>query len=188
VNLFDGKTLDGWRGASKGTGYVARDGVLACNQQGGVLMTQEQYGDFHLKFEFKLTPGANNGIGIRVPTNMRDAAYDGMEIQILDNTSEQYTNLQPYQYHGSIYGIAPAKRGFLRPVGQWNEEEIICRGKQVTIRLNGETIVDANIAAASTPETLDHREHPGLSREAGHVALCGHGAELEFRNIRIKPL
>ena len=99
VPLFNGVDLTGWTGDTRG--YWAEDGVLAGKPLGN-LYTEAQYGDFILRFEFKLTPGANNGIGIRVPLK-RKASTEGMEIQILDDTSEEYKDIKPYQYHGSIY-------------------------------------------------------------------------------------
>ena len=186
VGLFDGKSLDGWQGATKG--YAVEDGVLICLKEGGgFLYTDKEYGDFNFRFEFKLTPGANNGIGIRTPIG-GDPAYVGMEIQVLDDTAEQYKNLKPYQYHGSIYGVAAAERGHQKPVGEWNSEEIICDGKHVVVKLNGATIVDADIEQASTPKTIDGRDHPGLERAKGYIAFCGHGARVEFRNLRVKEL
>jgi len=185
--LFNGRDMTGWVGNT--TGYYAQDGKMICDPKkaGGNVYTADQYGDFIFRFECKLTPGANNGLGIRAPLS-GDAAYEGMEIQILDDTAAQYATLQPYQYHGSIYGVVPAKRGHLKPVGEWNYEEVVAKGRQITVNLNGETIVDANIDKASTPETMDHRPHPGLKRDKGHIGFCGHGDYLEFRNIRIKPL
>jgi hypothetical protein len=184
--IFDGKTLDGWEGGKDG--YEIADGVLACLPKGsGNLYTEKEYGDFHLKFDFKLTPGANNGIGIRAPLT-GDAAYVGMEIQVLDDSAEQYKDLKPYQYHGSIYGVAACKRGHQKPVGEWNSQEIICKGKHVQVILNGETIVDADIEKASTPKTIDGNNHPGLQRASGHICFCGHGTRVEFRNLRLKEL
>ena len=184
VSLFDGKTHSGWQGATKG--YVIENGVLVC-QKGGNLFTKEQYADFIFRFEFKLPPGGNNGLGIRAPLK-GDAAYVGMEIQILDDSAPKWKNLKPYQYHGSIYGVVPAKRGHLKKVGEWNFEEVTCQGTQVTVKLNGTTIVDADIIKASTPKTLDGKKHPGLKRTTGHIGFLGHGARIEFRNIRIKKL
>lgn len=188
ASLFDGKTLAGWQ--AKGDSYIVKDGAILCNpkgQGGGNLYTEKEYGDFHLKFEFKLVPGANNGIGIRAPLQ-GDAAYVGMEIQVLDDTAPGYASLKPYQYHGSIYGVVAAKKGHLKPVGEWNTEEIICKGKQVTIILNGVTIVDADIEKASTPKTVDGNNHPGLKRDKGYICFCGHGSPVEFRNLRVKDL
>jgi hypothetical protein len=179
--------MAGWVGNT--TGYYAKDGKIVCDPSlaGGHLYTAEEYGDFIFRFEFKLTPGANNGLGIRTPRS-GDPAYRGMELQILDNTAAKFANLQPYQYHGSIYGVVPAKRGHLKPVGQWNSQEVLARGPHIVVNLNGTTIVDADIDEASTPQTMDKRDHPGLKREKGHIAFCGHGDYLEFRNIRVKPL
>ncbi len=187
VSLFDGKSLDGWVGATKG--YAVEDGALVCLKKGGGnLFTQGEYGDFIFRFEFKLEPGANNGLGIRAPLQ-GNAAYVGMELQIIDNSAKQYAKLKPYQYHGSIYGVVPAKRGFLKPVGEWNSEEVICKGRQVTVKLNGETIVDANLdEAAPGGKTMDGSQHPGLQRAKGHIGFLGHGARIEFRNIRIRSL
>ncbi|WP_169979386.1 3-keto-disaccharide hydrolase [Tautonia rosea] len=183
-DLFNGQDLTGWFGATDG--YSVADGILYCIEgSGGKLYTEEEYDDFIFRFEFKLTPGANNGIGLRAPTE-GDPAYAAMEIQILDNTAEKYSNLAPYQYHGSIYGVVPAKRGYLRPVGEWNEQEISCIGNQIRVVLNGETIVDADIQEASKEGTIDGREHPGLKRPTGYLALLGHGDRVDFRNLKIK--
>lgn len=189
--LFNGKDMTGWTNQDGGVheGYITKDGMIMVEPQraGGNLYTTDQYGNFIIRFEFKLPPGANNGLGIRTPRGV-NAAYNGMELQILDNTADKYKNLKPYQYHGSIYGVVPAKRGYLNPVGEWNYQEVIARGKQITVNLNGETIVDADIEKESTPSTRDGRDHPGLQREKGYIAFCGHGDRLAFRNLRIKSL
>jgi hypothetical protein len=185
--MFNGKDLKGWQGNTKG--YVVKDGMIVVEPElgGGNLYTAKEYGDFIMRFEFKLTPGANNGLGIRTPLNV-NAAYNGMELQILDNTAEKYKTLRPYQYHGSIYGVVPAKRGYLKPVGDWNYEEVIARGNEITVKLNGTTIVDADIKEAGSPKTMDGREHPGLFNKKGYIAFCGHGDKLAFRSLRIKTL
>ena len=126
-------------------------------------------------------------LGIRAPLE-GDAAYLGMELQILDNTADIYARLEPYQYHGSVYGVIPAKRGFLRPVGEWNEEEVRVEGTRIRIILNGEVIVDGDIAEARDKGTMDHQDHPGLKREKGHIGFLGHGSLVQFRKIRIKEL
>jgi hypothetical protein len=111
-----------------------------------------------------------------------------MEIQVLDNTSPIYANLEPYQYHGSVYGVIPAKREFLKPVGQWNEEEIRIEGDRIRVTLNGQIIVDGDLKEASMNGTLDHKNHPGLLRTKGHIGFLGHGSEVRFKNLRIKSL
>lgn len=187
VSLFNAQDLTGWTGSTKG--YLVKDGNIVLDPKlgGGNLYTVGQYADFVLRFEFRLTPGANNGLAIRAPLS-GDPAYVGMEIQILDDTAAKYSNLMPYQYHGSIYGVVPAKRGYLKPIGQWNSEEVIASGRRVSVRLNGTIIVDADIDQASKPKTIDGRDHPGLKQQEGHIGFCGHGDYVEFRNIRIKTL
>lgn len=186
--LFDGTNLDNWVGNK--AGYLLQDGAIVVNPQstsGGNLYTKEEYSDFEYRFEFQLTPGANNGLGIRAPLE-GDAAYVGMELQILDSEADIYKNLQSYQYHGSIYGVVPARRGYLRPIGEWNEEVVVVKGTRVKVILNGETITDADIKEASISGTLDHKEHPGLKRTTGHIGFLGHGDVVRFRNIRVLPL
>jgi hypothetical protein len=188
VPLFNGKDLSGWTGNT--TGYVPEEGGrLVCypDRGKGNLYTTKEYSNFVFRFEYKLTPGANNGLGIRAPLE-GDAAYVGMEIQILDDSADQYKDLKPYQYHGSIYGVVPAKRGYQKPVGEWNYEEVTAQGPHIKVVLNGETIVDANIDEASKNGTMDGKEHPGLKRKTGHIGFLGHGSQLEFRNIMIKEM
>ena len=191
--LFNGKDLSGWvygtrNGApnKSGKGYQVENGVLfTTKEDGGNLFTEKEYADFVLRFDVKLTENANNGIGIRAPLE-GDAAYVGMEIQVLDDGGSQYTKLQPAQYHGSVYQMFPAKRGFQKPVGEWNSEEIAVRGRRITVTLNGTTIVDANLDDVKDPAVL--KKHPGLANKSGHIGLLGHGTRVEFRNMRVKEL
>ena len=111
-----------------------------------------------------------------------------MELQILDNEDPIYKNLEIYQYHGSVYGVIPAKRGFLKPVGEWNYQEVYVKGNHIKITLNGTVILDGDIAEASKNGTVDHRDHPGLKNEKGYIGFLGHGSEVKFKNIRIKEL
>ena len=186
-SLFNGKNLDGWVGNKQS--YKVEDGVIVVDPKGGGsggnLMTSEEYSNFILRFEFQLTPGANNGLGIHAPLE-GDAAYLGKEIQILDNTAEKYANLKKFQYHGSVYGVIPAKRGFLKPVGEWNQEEVIVSGSKIKVILNGTAIVDGDMMEASKNGTIDGYDHPGLKRTSGHIGFLGHGDVVRFRNIRIK--
>jgi hypothetical protein len=184
--LFDGTNMDSWQGNL--TDYVIRDGEMVIEPKPGSrgnLYTKNEYKDFDFRFDFKLTPGANNGVGIRAPLE-GDAAYVGMEIQILDNTADIYKNLEPYQYHGSVYGVIPARRGYLKPVGEWNSEEIIARGNRIQVILNGEKILDGDIKAASKNGTMDKKSHPGLLNKQGYIGFLGHGSVVYFRNIRVK--
>lgn len=184
VPLFDGQSLAGWTGSVDG--YKVEDGAIVCiPESGGNLFTARQYDDFVLRFDFKLTPGANNGLAIRSPL-ANDVAYSGMELQILDDESSKYATLEPYQYHGSIYGVAPAKRGHLKPAGVWNEQEVTAKGSQITVKLNGEVIVDQDLNDFATSATVDGKAHPGLQRRQGHIGFLGHGSRVDIRNIRIR--
>ena len=189
VQLFNGENLDGWVGNKQS--YRVENGNILVDPSGGGsggnLLTEGEYSDFIFRFEFQLTPGANNGLGIHVPLQ-GDVAYVGKELQILDNTAEKYANLQPYQYHGSVYGIIPARRGFLKPVGEWNIQEVTVNGSKIKIVLNGSTIVDADLQEATKNGTMDKKEHPGLKRNTGYIGFLGHGDVVRFRNIRIKDL
>jgi len=188
IALFNGRNLDNWIGNKES--YVAEEGIIVIKPgsgSGGNLYTEEEFSDFIFRFEFMLTPGANNGLGIRAPLK-GDAAYAGMELQILDNTAPVYANLQPYQYHGSVYGVIPAKRDYLKPVGEWNYQEVDVKGTQIKITLNGTVIVDGDIAEPRDKGTMDHNEHPGLKNTRGHIGFLGHGSVVRFRNIRIKDL
>ena len=188
VSLFDGKSLAGWTGSL--AGYAVENGNLICVAGGkGNLLTEAEYSDFTLKFEFKLTDGANNGLGIRCPKVAEGNLHlEGIELQILDDTAEKYKTLKPYQYHGSVYGIVPAKVGSLKPLGEWNQQEVTAKGRRVTIVVNGTTIVDADLDEATKTGTLDGTPHPGLSRAKGHLGFLGHGDRVDFRRIRIKSL
>ena len=186
--LFNGENLDGWNGNK--TDYVVEKGVIVIYPDkggSGNLFTEKEYADFNFRFEFQLTPGANNGLGIRAPKE-GDAAYKGIELQILDNTADKYKDLHEYQYHGSVYGVIPAKRGFLKPVGEWNEQEVIVTGDTIKVILNGEIIVDGNLKVARKGGTLDGKKHPGLKKKKGHIGFLGHGDLVRFRNIKIKEL
>ena len=186
--LFDGTHINEWTGNT--VGYVIKEGALVVNPEngsGGDLFTKNEYGDFIYRFDFQLTHGANNGIGIHAPLQ-GDAAYLGMEVQVLDSEDPQYANLQPYQYHGSVYGVMPAKRGFLRPIGEWNNEEIMVKGTKIKVTLNGTVILEGDYMAASKNGTIDHNQHPGLLNKTGHIGFLGHGDILRFKNMRIKRL
>ena len=188
ISLFDGGTLDGWTLVRKtGRGYVVENHVLVCPADGGGnLFTRKEYSNFVVRFEFRTEPGGNNGVGIRAPLE-GDAAYAGMEIQILDDQAPVYQGkLRPAQYHGSIYDVVPARQGFLKKAGEWNQEEITASGRRITVILNGTTIVDANLDSVKDPQVL--KKHPGLARSQGHIGFLGHDTRVEFRNIRLREL
>jgi hypothetical protein len=186
--LFDGTNMHEWTGNL--VDYRLEDGCIyvpAETKFGGNLYTKKEYANFVYRFEFQLTPAANNGVGIRTPME-GDAAYVGMEIQILDNEHPVYRDLKEYQYHGSVYGVIAAKRGFLKPTGEWNAQEIRADGNRITVTLNGTVILDGDLKEAAANGTIDGQQHPGLFNPSGHIGFLGHGSEVRFRNIRIKEL
>lgn len=186
--IFNGKDLTGWViKRPYGPGYFVENGRLVCpSDGGGNLFTDKEYANFILRFEFRLEEASNNGIGIRAPYE-GDIAYTGMEIQVLDHDAPVYKGkLKPGQYHGSIYDVVPAKTGFLKKLGEWNEEEILAQGRHIKVTLNGTVIVDANLDDVKDPDVL--KKHPGLQRTTGHIGLLGHHSRVEFRNLRVKEL
>ncbi len=169
VSLFDGRTLNGWRGATKG--YTAENGLLVCQKKGGGnIFTVKEFGDFIFRFDFRFEPGGNNGVSVR-----------GHEIQILDDYAPQHKNIKPCQYHGSIYCCVPAKRGSTKPAGEWNSEEIMCQGSHWKVTVNGQVIVDVDLKTVPGQEDL-------AKRTKGPLGFRGHASRVEFRNLRLKAL
>ncbi|MEO0017147.1 MAG: hypothetical protein RLZZ522_430 [Verrucomicrobiota bacterium] len=175
-SLFNGKDLSGWTGA----GYVVEDGAIVCTPEGRNLVTKETFASYILDFEFKLPPGGNNGLGIHYP-GQGDSAYTGMELQILDNTDPKYKDLKDYQFHGSLYTLAPAAKTGLKPVGEWNHERVTVMGPALKVELNGEIILRANLDDINAA----HPKHEGAKRRSGHLAWLGHGDRVALRNIGI---
>jgi hypothetical protein len=177
--LFNGKDLTGW----KGQGYIVEDGAIVSTPKGKNLVTEETFSNYILEIEFKLPPAGNNGLGIHYPGE-GDGAYTGMELQILDNTSEKYAKLKDYQFHGSLYTLQAAKREGLKPVGEWNHQKVTVNGPIITVVLNGTEILNANLDELAKA----HPEHKGVLRRSGHLAFLGHGNKVAFRNIRIAEI
>ena len=176
TSIFNGKDRTGWIGATDGY-KVTEEGTIAAMDRKKDIYTEKQYSDFILRFEVKMDSGANNGIGIRTPAEGKAT----LECQILDNSSPKYANKKDYQYHGSLYYHVGAKRGFLKPVGEWNEQEISVIGTQVKVTLNGTVILDTDLSQLK-------KKSKGLKRTIGHIALLGHGAGVYFRNLRVKEI
>ncbi len=183
--LFDGKSLNGWAGALEN--YEVADGAIRCKTgKGGVLHTKDEYGDFVVRLEFKLPPAGNNGLAIRYP-GQGDTAYVGMcELQVLDDGAPQYAKLDPRQAHGSAYGMSPAARGYLRPTGEWNFQEVTVVGSTIKVELNGNLILDTDLSQVK--EFMANSPHPGKDRTQGYFGFAGHSDPVSFRNIRIKEL
>ena len=186
ASVFDGKTLDGWGGPV--ANYEVEDGKLRCKSgAGGTIYHKQELGDFAARVQFKVPPGGNNGLAIRYPGE-GDTAYVGMcELQVLDDTAAKYAGkLDPRQYHGSVYGVVPATRGYLRPVGEWNFEEVTVVGPRIKVELNGTVILDADVTKAK--DFMAQSAHPGLSRKTGFFGFAGHNDPVEFKDVMIKPM
>ena len=186
TSLFNGKDLTGWKvhnGKIESWSADKDKGLLFVKGGGGGwLMTEKEYANFELRLEFKVPKNGNSGVALRSPMK-GDPAYTGMEIQILDDPS--YKDLQKWQATGSIYGVVAASKVPTKPVGEWNSYRIVCNGRKVTIELNGEKVVDADL----DDHVKKHAEsHPGILRKTGHLGLQEHGGRVEFRNLYVKEL
>jgi hypothetical protein len=183
TTLFNGKDLSDWKGATDH--YEVVDGAIVCKPgKGGTIYAPQVYRDFTARLEFKLPPGGNNGLAIRYPGE-GDTAYVGMcELQVLDTEHPKYATIEPRQVHGSAYGIAAAHRGYLRPVGQWNFQEVTVRGSTIRVELNGTVILDTDLATITT--YLENKAHPGKDRTEGFFGFAGHNDPVAFRHVRIK--
>jgi len=184
-SFFNGKDLTGWDGAVEN--YEPVDGSIRCKEgKGGVLHTMDQFADFVARVEFKLPPGGNNGLAIRYP-GLGQAAYDSMcELQVLDTEHPNYKDIDPRQAHGSAYGMIAAKRGYLRPTGEWNFQEVTVQGSKIKVELNGSVILDGDLAEVK--ELMANSAHPGKDLKVGSFGFAGHGDAVEFRKIEIKTL
>jgi len=185
-NLFDGKSLANWQriGQKKDIWSVADGTLVMGGEGGGWLATPTDYADFELVLEFQLSSDSNSGVYLRAPADATHISRTGMEIQILDDFHAKYAKVQPWQRTGSIYHVAAAKTGHLKPAGEWNEMKIRAVGPHVTISLNGATIVDDMID--KHPEL--NAEHTGLARKSGRIGLQSHNGVVKFRNVRVRDL
>lgn len=183
--LFNGEDLSNWAGSVDN--YEVADGAIRCKAgKGGVLHTKDEYSDFKVSLEFKVPAGGNNGLAIRYP-GQGDTAYVGMcELQVLDNDDPKYAKLDKRQYHGSAYGMAPAARGYQRPTGEWNYQEVTVVGSTIKVELNGNVILDTDLSKIT--EYMANSPHPGKDRTSGFFGFAGHGDAVSFRNVRIKSL
>lgn len=186
VSLFDGKTLDGWIGKFKN--IKAKNGMILIEKgcRGG-LLTEKEYGDFVLRFDFRLHPGTNNGLLIRTPKD-KLPPRDGIELQILDNSAKKYAKIKDYQFHGSLYFVAPAKRGFQKKVGEWNTQEVSCIGSKLRVTLNDNVILDIDMNDFDPKDTVSKHPVPALRHSKGHIGFLCHHDPLELRNLRIKEV
>jgi len=185
-SAFNGKNFEGWAGPTNN--YSVDQGSIQCMKgKGGTIYVNDELSDFSARMEFKLPPGGNNGLAIRYPGS-GDTAYVGMcELQVLDDSAKKYAKLHPSQYHGSAYGMAPAARGYQRPVGEWNFQEVTVNGSRIKVELNGTLILNADLANVEKP-MYDLGKFKGRLRKSGYFGFAGHGDAVSFRNISIRNI
>jgi hypothetical protein len=184
--LLEDNDLSGWIGDVDEHELVNGELHIKPGAHGNIV-TKDQYDNFVARVEFKLPPGGNNGLAIHSPGPDANSAYEGLEIQVLDDSPEHYPDLHEYQTSGSVYGLIPAPRRYVRAPGEWNYQETVIDGDHVVVRLNGFTVIDANLSQARE-QPLDGSKHPGAFRKTGHFGFCGHNDPVVFRNVRIKRL
>ncbi len=187
VSLFNGKDLTGWQGMQgKATNWGVKNGELTCTGGKGAqwLATTKEYSDFELSLEFKLPKNGNSGVFIRAPEK-GNPWVAGMEIQLLDDYGDKWKNLKPDQFTGSIYAaLAPTKRA-TKPAGKWQTMRIRCVANSCKVWVNGQQIVDANLAELAKTHG---KKVPGLKREKGFIGVQNHGDPVSFRKIRITEI
>jgi len=185
TSVFNGKDFTGWAGPVEN--YKIKDGAIVClPEKGGTIHTKEQYGDFVARVEFQLPPGGNNGLAIRYP-GTGDTAYVGMcELQVLDDGHKKYAKIDPRQAHGSAYGLAASQRGYVRPAGEWNFQEVTVKGSTIKVELNGTVILDTDLSTIT--DYMAKSPHPGKDRKEGHFGFAGHSDPVAFRNVAVKRL
>jgi Domain of Unknown Function (DUF1080) len=191
--LFDGRSLEGWRGFTSEkppAGWAVVDGTLVRQGPGGDILTVDEFGDFELRLQWKISEGGNSGIFFRVTRTGSQVWESGPEIQVLDN-ARHADGKDPRTSAGANYGLHAPARDVTRPVGEWNDAALIVSGPQVEHWLNGEKIVEYELwstewesaVKASKFETL-----PAYGRaRRGHIALQDHGDLVWYRDIRIRP-
>ena len=189
VEYVNGKDLSNWQGALDS--YEVLDGAITCKPgKGGDLLTKDPFEDGTIRIEFKLPKAGNNGIALRTPAGGH-SAKDGLEFQVIDSdgynekqAADGKPGLEPYQYHGSLYHCVAAKHGYLRPVGEWNFQEIDVDGQKIRVTLNGTTILDVDI------DTFDRSQiaspPKGLDRRSGFIGFAGHHDPVQFRSFKVK--
>jgi hypothetical protein len=185
--VANGRDFAGWSGPTQE--YEIKDGAICCQAgKGGTIFTDKEYADFAARLQFKLPRGGNNGLAIRYP-GKGDTAYAGMcELQVLDEHYEDATGqkIDPRQVHGSAYGMVGAHRGYQRPIGEWNFEEVTIQGPKIKVELNGTVILDCDLSTVN--EFMANSGHPGKDRTKGHFGFAGHNDPVCFREVQIKQL
>lgn len=187
-SIFNGKDFTGWAGPVENFEVV--DSAIRCKTgKGGTPYYNQDLTDFAVRLEFKLPKGGNNGLALRYP-GTGNTAYVGMcELQVLDDNYDKVKGkLDPRQVHGSAYGMVGAQRGFQRPIGEWNFQEVTVVGSTLKVELNGFVILEADLSKVDMATVMAKTPHPGKDRKNGYFGFAGHNDPAEFRNITLKDL
>ncbi len=187
-SIFNGKDFTGWAGPVDN--YEVVDGAIRCKTgKGGTPYYNQDLTDFAVRLEFKLPKGGNNGLALRYP-GTGNTAYVGMcELQVLDDNYDKVKGkIDPRQVHGSAYGMVGAQRGFQRPIGEWNFQEVTVVGSTLKVELNGFVILETDLAKVDMATVMAKSPHPGKDRKNGYFGFAGHNDPAEFRNVSLKDL
>jgi len=192
-SLFDGKTLDGWesaKGGKPGEGWKVEDGCIHRSGGSGDILSEKEYGDFTLEFEWRISPGGNSGVKYRVRKS--PGGWLGPEYQVLDDAKHPNGKVADTSA-GSLYEIVPAaKDKVLLPAGQWNRSKIVAKGTVVEHWLNNQLVLKIDTAGKEWPELKKASKFAKMEDFAGpakgRILLQDHGDEVWFRSIRIEKL
>src|SRR5215471_2161027 len=194
VLLFDGKTLDGWMTSDqKPSKRQVEDGCINPHKCGHYMMVhKEQWDNFVLSCDFKISKGCNSGIFIRTspltPRPSKDVGYNGIEVQILDSKEASYHDT------GAIYDLVKPRKNAMKPVGEWNSITISCNKNLIFVELNGERVTSMDLDEWTKPNErpdgtkhkfdIAYKDHP----RKGYIGLQDHGADCWFKNVKIKAV
>lgn len=193
--LFDGSTLNGWRvyrSQQKPSGWTAKDGVLSKTVETDDIITVEQFGDFELEWEWRISTGGNAGVFYRATEEYERVYWSGPEYQLLDDAgAPDATDRRTAA--GAAYALYPAPAGRVKPAGQWNSSRIVVHGGRVQHWLNGEKLLEYQLGSPdweAKVKASKFNEWPKFGRaQRGHIAIQGdHAGDLALRNIRIREL
>lgn len=195
--LFDGSSTEKWRAYRKTDfptdAWKLEDGVLKTNPKAEPvdLVTKDQYDNFDLRVEWKVTPGANSGIIYRVGEESDAPWHTGPEMQVLDD-DEHKDGKNPLTTAGSLYALIEPKDKKLKPVGKWNKVRIIARGNHIEHWLNGEKVLEYDFGSPELQELIKKSKfapYPHFAKlSRGHIVLQHHQDEVWFRDIKIRHL
>ncbi|MCC7085744.1 MAG: DUF1080 domain-containing protein [Pirellulales bacterium] len=184
-SLLSDDSLAGWTIVNgPQDGWKNLHGILSCSGGGnGWILTDREYANFELELDFRVPKGGNSGIFLRAARDGKPWV-NGMEVQILDDYDSQYANLEPGQYTGSLYKVAPATPRVSKRAGEWQTMQIFVDGAKLQVRLNGTQVVKTDLM----DQSKRFPDHAGLKRTRGYLGLQNHNTPIEFRNLRIRQL